>query len=74
MRKIRSLFNKVELIEKRGERLMKHFRKKLLAKMKLKPGPELFPGVEKDDELWSILKRCLISTLREFTYINLIFS
>ena len=53
---------------------MKHFRKKLLAKMKLKPGPELFPGVEKDDELWSILKRCLISTLREFTYINLKFS
>merc|ERR1711892_626085 len=32
-------------------------REKLLAKMKLKPGPELFSGVETDDQLWSILKR-----------------
>jgi len=32
-------------------------REKLLAKMKMKPGPELSPGVEKDDQLWSVLKR-----------------
>eukprot|EP00090_Calanus_glacialis_P040237 TRINITY_DN7013_c0_g1_i6.p1 TRINITY_DN7013_c0_g1~~TRINITY_DN7013_c0_g1_i6.p1 ORF type:complete len:438 (-),score=101.44 TRINITY_DN7013_c0_g1_i6:166-1479(-) len=32
-------------------------REKLLAKLKLKPGPELSPGVEKDDQLWSALKR-----------------
>lgn len=30
---------------------------KLLAKLKLKPGPELTEGVEKDDELWSLLKK-----------------
>ena len=33
------------------------FREKLLAKLKLKPGPELSEGVEKDDQLWSALKR-----------------
>ena len=33
------------------------FREKVLAKLKLKPGPELSEGVEKDDELWSTLKR-----------------
>ena len=33
------------------------FREKVLAKLKLKPGPELSPGVEKDDQLWSTLKR-----------------
>merc|ERR1719233_485767 len=32
-------------------------REKLLAKLKLKPGPELSQGVETDDQLWSILKR-----------------
>jgi len=32
-------------------------REKLLAKLKLKPGPELSPGVETDDQLWGVLKR-----------------
>jgi len=32
-------------------------REKLLAKLKLKPGPELFSGVETDDQLWGVLKR-----------------
>ena len=32
-------------------------REKLLAKLKLKPGPELSQGVETDDQLWSVLKR-----------------
>lgn len=30
---------------------------KLLARMKLKPGPNLTQGVEKDDELWPLLKK-----------------
>merc|ERR1719206_1293622 len=32
-------------------------REKLLAKLKLKPGPELSQGVETDVQLWSVLKR-----------------
>merc|ERR1712179_881520 len=32
-------------------------REKLLAKLKLKPGPELSQGVETDDQLWTVLKR-----------------
>merc|ERR1719431_1066134 len=32
-------------------------REKLLAKLKLKPGPELSQGVETDDQLWSVLKK-----------------
>jgi len=32
-------------------------KEKLLAKMKIKPGPELFSGVETDDQLWSNLKK-----------------
>merc|ERR1719244_906975 len=32
-------------------------REKLLAKLKLKPGPELSQGVETDDQLWALLKK-----------------
>merc|ERR1719369_494222 len=32
-------------------------REKLLAKLKLKPGPDLSAGVETDEQLWSLLKR-----------------
>merc|ERR1719244_125196 len=32
-------------------------REKLLAKLKLKPGPELSQGVETEDQLWSVLKK-----------------
>ena len=36
------------------------YREKLVAKMKLKPGDPLSPGVETEDQLWSILKKYVV--------------
>ena len=34
-----------------------NFREKLLAKLKVSPGPAMAPSVETDDKLWIFLKK-----------------
>ena len=41
----------------RNSSFINDFREKLKAKLKLDPGPELFPTVETDDQLWADLKK-----------------
>ena len=45
------------LIVIRNSSFIINFREKLKAKLKLDPGPELFPTVETDEQLWSHLKK-----------------